>query len=358
MNIFFLFPYPLSESPSQRFRFEQYFTLLEKSGVACYKQSFWGIKTWRVLYKGGHTLQKVVGFLTGILKRMFLLTKIGNADYVFIHREMMPVGPPVFEWIIAKIYRKKIIYDFDDAIWLPNTSAENRIVSIIKWHSKTQLICKWSYRISCGNSYLADFAKLFNREVVFNPTTIDTENHHNPTLYPHRANGKITVGWTGSHSTLKYIDVVIPVLKQLETKYGAIFQFIVIANKKPELPLTNLVFIPWKEQTEIEDLSQIDIGIMPLTDDIWAKGKCGFKALQYMALQIPAVVSPVGVNTEIIDSGVNGFLCSSEEEWFNAINKLIKDESLRLRVGAAGRKKVMERYSVLSNSSTFLSLFS
>jgi glycosyltransferase involved in cell wall biosynthesis len=97
---------------------------------------------------------------------------------------------------------------------------------------------------------------------------------------------------------------------------------------------------------------------MPLTDDIWAKGKCGFKALQYMALQIPAVVSPVGVNTEIIDSGVNGFLCSSEEEWFNAIDKLIKDESLRLRVGAAGRKKVMERYSVLSNSSTFLSLFS
>lgn len=358
MKVFFLFPYPLGESPSQRFRFEQYFKFLEKSGVVAYKQSFWDLKTWRILYKNGHTVQKVVGFLTGILKRIFLLIKIGKADFVFIHREVMPVGPPMFEWIIAKIFRKKIIYDFDDAIWLSNTSAENRVVSFIKWHSKTELICKWSYRISCGNNYLADFAKQFNRDVVFNPTTIDTEGHHNPAHYPQHSSGKITVGWTGSHSTLKYIDLVIPILQQLETKYGDRFQFIVIANKKPELPLNNLVFIPWQEKTEIEDLSKIDIGIMPLTDDIWAKGKCGFKALQYMALQIPAVVSPVGVNTEIIDSELNGFLCISQEEWFNAIDKLIQNETLRHQVGANGRKKVVERYSVRSNSATFLSLFS
>lgn len=358
MNVFFLFPYPLGESPSQRFRFEQYFKLLEKSGAITYKQSFWDIKTWNVLYKKGHLSQKVVGFLTGILKRISLLFKIGKADYVFIHREVMPVGPPVFEWIIAKIFRKKIIYDFDDAIWLSNTSAENKMVSLIKWHSKTALICKWSHRVSCGNNYLAGFAKQFNRDVIFNPTTIDTEHHHNPAHYPQYTTDKITIGWTGSHSTLKYIDIVVPVLKQLEAKYRDTFQFIVIANKKPELSLNNLVFIPWKEKTEIEDLSKIDIGIMPLTDDIWAKGKCGFKALQYMALQIPAVVSPVGVNTEIIDSGINGFICSAEREWFETIDKLIADKTLRQQIGINGRKKVIEHYSVLSNSSTFLSLFS
>jgi hypothetical protein len=131
MNVFFLFPYPLGESPSQRFRFEQYFKFLEKAGVTAYKQSFWDIKTWQVLYKKGHIAQKVIGFLTGIVKRIYLLLKIGKADYVFIHREVMPVGPPVFEWIVAKIFRKKIIYDFDDAIWLSNTSAENRMVSFI-----------------------------------------------------------------------------------------------------------------------------------------------------------------------------------------------------------------------------------
>jgi glycosyltransferase involved in cell wall biosynthesis len=358
MNVFFLFPYPLGESPSQRFRFEQYFKFLEKAGVTAYKQSFWDIKTWQVLYKKGHIAQKVIGFLTGIVKRIYLLLKIGKADYVFIHREVMPVGPPVFEWIVAKIFRKKIIYDFDDAIWLSNTSAENRMVSFIKWHSKTELICKWSYRVSCGNNYLADFAKQFNQEVVFNPTTIDTEGHHNPAHYPQHSTEKITVGWTGSHSTLKYIDVVVPVLKQPEAKYGDDFQFIVIANKKPALSLSNLVFIPWKEKTEIEDLSKIDIGIMPLTDDIWAKGKCGFKALQYMALQIPAVVSPVGVNTEIIDSGINGFICSAENEWFDTIDKLIADKTLRQQIGVNARKKVIEHYSVLSNASTFLSLFS
>ncbi|SKC77194.1 glycosyltransferase [Ohtaekwangia koreensis] len=358
MNVIFLFPYPLGESPSQRFRFEQYFKLLEDSGIHCYKQSFWNERTWKILYKKGYEVGKVIGFLTGILKRFQILFKLSKADYVFIHRECMPVGPPIFEWIIYKIFRKKIIYDFDDAIWLPNTSHENRVASFIKWHSKTEAICRWSYKVSCGNNYLVDFAKQFNPQPVLNPTTIDTEQHHNPIRYPKLFNEKITVGWTGSHSTLKYLGSIIPVLKQLEKKYNENFQFLVIANKKPDLDLNDFVFIPWKENSEIEDLSQIDIGIMPLTDDIWAKGKCGFKALQYMALEIPAVASPVGVNTQIIDSGVNGFLCTSQQDWFDAIDKLIQNKALRESIGIQGRKKVIEHYSVLSNSSNFVSLFS
>jgi glycosyltransferase involved in cell wall biosynthesis len=358
MNVIFLFPYPLGESPSQRFRFEQYFKLLEDSGINCYKQSFWNERTWKILYKKGYEVRKVIGFLSGILKRFQILFKISKADYVFIHRECMPVGPPIFEWIIYKIFGKKIIYDFDDAIWLPNTSHENRVASLIKWHSKTAAICRWSYKVSCGNNYLVDFAKQFNPHAVLNPTTIDTEQHHNPIRYPKLFSEKITVGWTGSHSTLKYLGSIIPALKQLEKKYNENFQFLVIADKKPDLDLNHFVFIPWKENSEIEDLSQIDIGIMPLTDDIWAKGKCGFKALQYMALEIPAVASPVGVNTQIIDSGVNGFLCTSQQDWFDAIDKLIQNKALRESIGIQGRKKVIEHYSVLSNSSTFVSLFS
>lgn len=123
------------------------------------------------------------------------------------------------------------------------------------------------------------------------------------------------------------------------------------------MPLKNLVFKPWKKETEIEDLALFDIGIMPLPDDTWAKGKCGFKALQYLAMEIPAVVSPVGVNSKIIEHGGNGFCCTTEEEWFEVLEILILNEAGRKIMGERGRRKVIEHYSVLSNSATFLSLF-
>jgi glycosyltransferase involved in cell wall biosynthesis len=131
----------------------------------------------------------------------------------------------------------------------------------------------------------------------------------------------------------------------------------VIANKEPVLAIRSLTFIPWSKEHEIEDLLQIDIGIMPLTDDIWAKGKCGFKALQYMALAIPALASGVGVNAAIIDAGINGFLCTTEEEWFSCLKSLIDQPDLRRQIGNRGRQKIIDHYSVSSNTSTFLSLF-
>ena len=154
-------------------------------------------------------------------------------DWVFIHRECAPLGPPVFEFILAKVFRKKIIYDFDDAIWLPNTSEENKLAGWLKFHDKVRLICRWSYRISCGNEWLADFARQFNSRVVVNPTTIDTEYLHNPNLFPEKNNEKIVIGWTGTHSTLVYLTQLIPVLQSIEKKYSVIVR--VISNKKPTI---------------------------------------------------------------------------------------------------------------------------
>ena len=147
-----------------------------------------------------------------------------------------------------------------------------------------------------------------------------------------------------------------PVLKKLEERYPNI-RIVVIADRKPDMALRSVQFIPWNKQSEANDLANLDIGIMPLPDDEWAKGKCGFKALQYMALKIPAVISPVGVNTKIIDAGVNGFLAVSDDEWMNALQRLIEDPSLRKQLGEAGRKTVVENYSVISTSSSFVSLF-
>lgn len=355
MKILFLVPYPIGESPSQRFRFEQYFELLKQNGIEYSVESFWSLAAWKILYKPGQTLNKMVWLKIGFWTRFWHILKSLSYDWVFIHRECAPLGPPVFEFILAKVLRKKIIYDFDDAIWLPNTSEENKLAGWLKFHGKVKWICRWSYRVSCGNEWLANYAKQFNPRLVVNPTTIDTDKLHNPNLFPSRKpNEKIVIGWTGTHSTLMYLTPLIPVLQVLEKNYPVCIR--IISNKNPHLPLQSFEFIPWSKETEMQDLLSFDIGLMPLTEDAWSSGKCGFKALQYMALQIPCLASPVGVNTSIIQHGVSGFLCSNEVEWLKTLEALVQQPELRKNIGVAGRQTVVDRFSVSSNTSVFFSL--
>jgi len=358
IRLLFICPYPEGQSPSQRFRFEQYFDLLRANGFSVEVCSFLRQSAWKILYNRGKTVQKIWGVIYGFVRRFKALMSVPQFDFVFLHREATPVGPPWFEYLVAKVYRKKIIYDFDDAIWLANTSDENTIASRLKWHTKVSAICRWSYAVSCGNQYLCDYAKQYNVRVFLNPTTIDVERLHNPMLFKRKTESdQLVIGWTGTHSTLKYIAAILPVLISLAEKYPDQIQFFVIADKKPTFQLPYLKFIPWRKETEIEDLLKFDIGLMPLTEDEWAKGKCGFKALQYLALQMPVVASAVGVNASIIVHGQNGFLCSTAAEWEIALTKLIEDKMLRATMGEIGRKKVVEHYSVASNSTNFLSLF-
>jgi glycosyltransferase involved in cell wall biosynthesis len=357
MKIYFLVPYPLNESPSQRFRFEQYFGILLANGHQYRVQTFLSKNNWRIFFSRGRITKKVIAVASGFLRRSAILFRLFPYDFIFIHREAAPVGPPIFEWIIARVLRKKIIYDFDDAIWMSDRKKESFIFRVLKSRSKVAQICEMSYRVSCGNEYLCQYAKQFNNKVVLNPTTIDTESHHNPGLF-NRTDfiDNIVIGWTGSHSTLKYLESLEPVFIGLEKRYPNIV-FVVIADQKPNLQVKNFIFRPWSEQTETADLANFDIGVMPLTDDEWAKGKCGFKALQYMAMEIPAICSPVGVNAKIIDHEKNGLLAKTESEWTDCLQRLIADTQLRKTMGVNGRTKVIQAYSVASNSSNFLALF-
>jgi glycosyltransferase involved in cell wall biosynthesis len=273
---------------------------------------------------------------------------------VFIHREAAPLGPPVFEWVIAKILSRKIIYDFDDAIWLPNVSESNKLFSKIKWYRKVSSVCKWSYKISCGNDFLKEYALQYNRNVVVNPTVVNTEDHYNK-IKQHVSSGKTVIGWTGSHSTIRYLKDLLPVLKKLVEENEV--EVRIISDARPDLPLKSLKYIRWKKSSEIEDLLSFDIGIMPLPDDDWAKGKCGFKLIQYLSLGIPAVSSPVGVNEKIIDDGINGYLCRTQDEWHGRLVDLISNPEKRNRFGASGRQKIAAHFSAAANSSLFLSTF-
>jgi glycosyltransferase involved in cell wall biosynthesis len=356
MRVLFIVPYPADLSPSQRFRFEQYLGLMQLQGYQYEIHSFLLPHNWKLFGSRGSVLKKIAAVVTGYARRIPLLARASQFDRIFIHREAVPLGPPLMEWLIAKVLRKKIIYDFDDAIWLTDRRNESPIARVLRWRTKVESVCRMSYRVSCGNNYLASFAKQFNTSVVVNPTTIDTGFHKPASDNARNSSHTITIGWTGTQSTLKYLEPLGKVVAGITAKYPGV-TFCVIADSEPSFAWPAMRFVRWEKATEVVDLQKIDIGVMPLPDDDWSKGKCGFKALQYMSLAIPTVASPVGVNTEIIQHGQNGLLATTDDDWLDCLDRLIRDEALRRTLGAAGAQTVRDRYSVDSNANLFLSLF-
>ena len=352
-SIIFIVPYPQNEAPSQRFRFEQYIPALKENGYQIHFAPFLDLKTWSALYQEGGFFKKFTGILRSFLRRWKTIFSIYKYDYVFIHREAAHIGPPIFEFLIAKVFRKPYIYDFDDAIWLPNYSESNAKVHRLKSYWKVKYCIKWANQVTVGNSYLADYAMTYNSNVNIVPTTIDTVNYHNlNTDYDQ----KVIIGWTGTHTTMRYLDFIVPIIKKLETRYN--FEFRVISNQRPDYELTSLKYLEWNLETEIKDLNQISIGVMPLENDIWSEGKCGFKCLQYMALGIPSIVSPVGVNNTIVNDNENGLFAETIDEWECAIEKLIQNKAERKRIGMAGKETIRDKYSVLAHTEEYIKLFS
>lgn len=353
MRVLFLIPYPSETAASQRFRFEQYMQYLEDENIQYTVSSFWDKKAWSVLYKKGAFISKALATCRGLLRRYALIFIAFKYDRIFIHRELYPVGPQIVEFILAKVYGKKIIFDFDDSIWLPNYAVNNAKFAFIKSYGHVKKLCKYAYKLSVGNDYLAEYGRQFNKNVVVNPTTIDTENYHNQVK--NQDSLEFVIGWTGTHSTLRYLAEIIPIFKKLEKEFD--FKLIVISDKDPEFDLKSFEFVQWQKESEIDDLLRFNVGLMPLTMDKWANGKCGFKALQYMSLGVPAIVSPVGVNTEIVDHNVNGYICDSIEEWENTLRTILSDKQKIKDISKNSRQKIIDNYSVLSNKNNFIQLF-
>lgn len=352
-RVIVLCPYPKGIAPSQRFRIEAFINKLEpKDGLQFMTKSFWTNAAFKLLYTKGNSGRKAFYLILGYLRRAIHLLQCISADFVLIHREAAPLGPAILEWKIAKLLGKKIIFDFDDAIWLPNTSWNNRLAEKFKWHSKFYSICANSYKIVAGNEYLKNEALKNNDNVSLIPTVVDTD------IYKpiKNDNQTITIGWTGSHSTIKYLNFIIPILRELEKDID--FRFLVISDVKPEFELKSMEFRKWENLSEIEDLSEIDIGIMPLPDNNWTRGKCGFKLIQYLALGIPALAHSVPPNDKIILNGLNGFICQSKKEWKSKLLALIKSKDLRKEFGENGRQHIENNYSLNSQFENFKSLFS
>jgi glycosyltransferase involved in cell wall biosynthesis len=274
-------------------------------------------------------------------------------DFIFIAREAFMTGTTFFERSFKKS-RAKILYDFDDAIWIDVISKKNKSFAWLKNAGKTKKIIGLADMVIAGNDYLAHYARQFNSTVIILPTTIDI-NLYQPNYRLHA--GPIVIGWSGSRTTIEHFKTAIPALIILKKKYAERISFRVIGDGDYRHEELGIIGLPWKRESELEDLWPIDIGIMPLPDNEWAKGKCGLKGLQYMALEIPTIMSPVGVNTEILQNGVNGFLASTTEQWVEKISLLIEDDKLRLLLGKEGRQTVERSFSVESQKQNYLALF-
>jgi len=356
-KILFLGPYPKEFGPSQRFRLEVYLPYLSQGSFDYTYETFYSLKSYQELYKKGKFISKMLSVFKGFMRRFSIPFRVHKFDYVFIQREITPIGPPVIEWFISKFCKANVIYDFDDAIWLPNFSKENAFFNQLKNYGKVKHIIKWSDTVVAGNSFLRDYAIKFNPNTIVIPTVVDTDNVHNAQRHKKSPSEKLTIGWTGTLTTNLHIEHLLPVFEKLNKKYD--YNLLLISNEKPKVSLDNVQFLEWNKDNEIDQLIQIDIGLMPLkTNEDFYKGKCGFKAIQYMALGIPAVVTPIGINTEIIEDNVNGYIAESMDDWYNIIERLIMAKKVDNEILIEARKKIIENFSVKSHLKGFMKLFS
>lgn len=341
-RLLYIAPHRPGRSPGQRFRFEQYMNHLTRNGFQItysYVVNKWDDK---ILYRKGNYIFKFWIGLKTFLIRLFDWMRVNRFDIILVYREAQFLGNTFFEKRFAKS-KAKLVFDFDDAIWLNDTSEGNSNLKWLKNPGKINDIVTMADLTICGNSFLANHAKKYNTNTIIIPTTIDTKKYTSTKI---KNSDKICIGWTGSITTIKHFQEALAFLKILKQKYQDKISFKVIVDVDFEVPELNLKSTIWTKESEIEELDKIDIGIMPLPDDNWSKGKCGFKGIQYMAMEKPAVMSPVGVNVDIIKHGENGFLAGSTNEWVTILSELIESENLRKKIGYAGRNTIVEKYSV------------
>jgi glycosyltransferase involved in cell wall biosynthesis len=342
------------EGAGCRFRVMQYMPALEQAGVSVTVAPFFDAAFFDLVYRRGHHVKKLAAFLRQSVRRLTLLVSRERFDAFFVYREAYPFGPALFETVLSHTGGRPLIYDFDDAIFLSNSSEANRFASALKYPQKVPAIVRRSALVLAGNEYLADYARQFSPSVAVLPTCVDT-NVFGPRKSPRPSTAPLVVGWIGTPTTAAYLKPLAASLGRLASRHA--FEVRVSGSGGTiEFPGVKTVNEPWSLDREVELFNTCDIGVYPLTDDEWAKGKCGFKAIQFMACGVPVVAADVGVNKEIIQDGVNGFLASTDAEWEQKIGFLLGDAALRARLGAAGRRTIEERYSLSVHAPRLVSM--
>ena len=335
-----------ADGASTRFRVLQWQPFLEGAGFSLQVEPFYPQTASCVLYRKGKSAAKLAHFVVAAMRRLRVLGSLNrSADLLLIHREAFPLGWRVWFSRLRR-FDGPVVYDYDDAMFLPQR-LERKILARVERVDTPARVMGRSDLVLAGNSFLADYARAHASRVLTLPTCIDTSKFR-----PRAQNGSGTspvIGWIGSHTTSKYLRRCLPMLQQVAAEHR--FEMYVVGSSEPlSSGRVEMTQVDWSLEREVEDFQRCDIGIYPLSDDEWSLGKCGFKAIQFMACGVPVVAEAVGVNRDIVDDGVNGFLVSTEDEWKRKLGLLVADPALRTRLGAAGRQTVEQRFSVTANA--------
>ena len=336
MKILFLTKYD-SMGASSRYRFFQFYDFYKENNIEITTQTFFDDEYIIDLYRGKRNIRSI---LIAYIKRFFTLFSVKKYDLLVVEKELFPYLPAVFERIL-KLMGIKYIVDYDDAIFHQYDNSNNKIIKLFL-SNKIAKVMKYSRLVVAGNSYLANYATNKGAKAIIVPTVIDLEKY-DKVVASQKDNKEVVIGWIGSPSTSKYLTFLEDVFIELSQKY--IIKVHIIGSTVSPFKNFNAKLIKWSEDSEIEEMKKFDIGIMPLLDSPWERGKCGFKLIQYMGCSLPVVGSPIGVNSEIIDHDNNGFLAGTIEEWMDSFEILIKDENLRRKFGKIGKEEVEKFYS-------------
>lgn len=323
---------------SSRLRSYQYVAKLRAAGFDVQVSPLLDDDYLHGLYDGRASLAPVV---RGYGRRWKALRRVRDYDAVLVEKEAWPWLPFWLErWLLNAPIR--LVLDYDDAVFHRYDRHSNQLVRRVLGHKLDRLMQRADLVIA-GNEYLAGRARSAGcRNVQWLPTVIDLERY--PDAERREQDGPVVVGWIGSPSTAVYLRAVSDALAPLQAS-GRV-RCVAIGARPEQVLGTPFEACQWQEQTEVAQLQGLDIGIMPLADSPWERGKCGYKLIQYMACSLPVVASPVGVNTTIVRPGENGLLADAPEEWAAAIRRLADDAGLRRAMGAAGHRQVAETYSL------------
>ena len=344
LRVLALATYPL-EAAASRYRIVQFIEPLAARGIDVTFSPFLDAALFDVLYDPGRLVLRLPRLLWRFLRRFADVVRASRADVVWIQREAMLFGPPLFEWLIARVLRRPIVLDLDDATYVSYVSpVYGRLAVALKWPSKADTLIRWSKSVIAGASTIAEYVADAGRRSIVVPTVVDLD-----VFRPRRAESPplhLVIGWMGTHGTFQYLKRILPMLSRLAREHEFRLRIVGSGCTEVDVPGVAVELKPWRLEDEIADLQSFDVGLYPLTEDRWSVGKSGFKAVQYMAVGVPFVMSPVGVAASIGIDGTTHFLARTEEEWYQRLSALLRDADLRRTMGSAARAFAEENYAL------------
>lgn len=343
MRVLGLATYPV-EAAATRFRMIQFIEPLAQQGIELSVYPFIDSRLQESLYQRSQWPRTAWGLALASLGRVRELWRARKADVLFVQREAMMFGPPVIEWLSINLHDCPMVLDLDDATYVSYKSPTyGRLGSMLKWFSKTDDLIRWSRLVTCGNREIAAYVSSKGREAVVIPTVVDTASFQ--PLIGRPENDVPVIGWIGTHSTFPYVKTIFPVLERLARERRFRLRLVGTGEVAIAIPGVDIENLPWKLERDIADFQTLDVGLYPIIADDWSVGKSCFKAIQYMAVGVPFVVSPVGVCQEIAEPEHTHFVARNEDEWYEHLSRLLSDAALRRRMGEAGREYAVKHYS-------------